>query len=1689
MESWTTSVCSEKSMIGFNPKCTYDISPKLHKTNRIENRKLVSYQTAVKDALFGKTCLPYMPTEPPAPISEEIVESDPLYVCKHCKDCFRFQNSFEDHNKRRSWVLGFLCRSCFVTVCTHITKTGSACPICMKKDNDKRFYLRRRGLPRYQKPGVAKVFYNQCQFWEHVEMHGSNTVDMGDVMLMPLSANMCESDWLPQVEIICEALMERSFLSRMHIMDWLKIYNLEDNWWKLVNGKSNNNVISKIVEGYRGRQLFKIFEKSTVNEFTNFNSSDNVYNSKNSLYIEFTDDSVKNKDANNYSVNKIADKNVSENEDNPCMSTDIAFVDCGPTSQYLEPESSVSYVPIRRVKVVTKSAHSSNKSLTNMVRINNKKKIATCKDLHSLETDVTSENTIAVKTDKSSNKNFVIRQSSKDCAQQCRIVELFGKKVAKNSINKSIIETDINKILDNPVKIPISNEKILPKILPKANSNHLEQGKISNSSSKVLLKILPKTKSEQLEQDQTSNTNSKILSVQSSQNVGNKIILPNTNLNNLEQGLQTSKNNNSKMLSVESSQNADITSIISQLPSHLISNKKLIVVGQDSSNVIAYDKNEVSTEKRLSTSLLDNSNVTDNYMSSQKKICNSVNINKPEQILIKNGKKYFIKHQKYITKDTKNSSNLPVVNSTTKIIKQPASEHNMPMSTSTNSSKAENIDVEQMALVSNDISTPSFTDLCLTPSPSPSESSSNSGWIYESYITKNMYKGLSPQLITSSIIQKKNLFETISLTEKNGNIYMHIKIVDRISKEGFRDTFEVIPKYREQMIDEFHQLNSFELKERINHLKLVSEEMRKVLDFLSSNVLWEKSRSINTLQHILEKCLDNCNQDVTDKKNDDAILNEWESEILKKKYPNKCSLCDKIVKPLSYIPGFSRLPKDDNIYCSCYKLVCHECLSYQDNVSQFTAHQNYHKNCEPYVCPNCQSKFASMRSLEVHTWTVCFHTLKKFILSCKICEIDGFRDMESITRHIAIMHSTTKIACEICSKVLSSYSEYVKHSTETHVSVLSRNPIRLVKCRLGNVIIRFENLMWYTEMHPAIRKLIWFKCPFCPLITVENKYTTAILNDHLRNKHFHHLSEILSKEALVDIFGTAFLKADVNTVSENLVDTFTNEAAKHTIIPRIVNARTISSEIFEHGTEDEISLWKYDNSNVAWSRIEIKPSTMENVNDGQKIISLPKILNVKSMNDLKSFKPKEVVIKTSIEAKEKSNSQSSQAEIIIDEKNDPLAGEDAKEMELDDSKSDNKEKKGKTKESKKTNNESIISTDIHNVRVISPTESCKRILDSKFMSKTSIDGHIKVVDIRKICKPNIEPFVTTEPNSTLTEDENIMFIPQPPPLAKIPQYLFKSVEVYKLGNGSKNVAKTTKFLPRRAHNKTIGRIAIHGTTGAEEINVDYLCHLCGEQINTSKFVVHTHFREKHSHECRLAAITPRLMRISPDFINGGYKQFINSRKRKADSALLVSKRKRRWTPKKHTETKDASAPVGLCVERETAEDGEGNFKCKKCDQRCTDMSNLREHIATNHRLKGRYLICLECGENFVVAPSLQMHLKAFHGIENPINYMNQNPSYAPGIDDDSEVTGKTTVANQCYVCMAVFEDKAAVDKHLRVHGMAFLNRKRIEARNALKSPEKKANMEEENIAKSSPKEMVKQDKPAEIILEKINVAM
>ncbi|XP_018356428.1 PREDICTED: uncharacterized protein LOC108756833 isoform X1 [Trachymyrmex septentrionalis] len=1529
------------------------IGPKVHKNKNIGDKWGLEYHKAVQDVVFTQHCLPFVPTEPPASLSEDIVESGPLYVCRHCRDCFRFQSSFEEHNARHCWILGLWCRYCFDTVCNHPVRKGyTKCSECLEKDSKKRAYLMSRGSisSRQLRVGVIKVFYNQCQFIDHMKMHQLSMVNMGDLMLISLP-DISSSDWSSEFEILCEALMEVAFLLPIHIIDWLKEHNLQDNWWKLVNGKSNDAKIKEIVDKYQGRQLFKPSYKTITDMFTNSNSSNVTYNIRNSPDIEFIDNDFIDKNTNN-SVDLIKDKNVVEDEDNPCTSTDITFVDCGPTSQNFEPEIPIYHKSTQQLKTYRSA---------NTIKINNKMMYETSKDCNSHETNTIHENVIKKTTENNLNKPSNL-----------------------SNITSNIIKTGINTIMNNSFKISIP---------------------FSAKTSSIIK----------------------------------------TNLNQSTQTLQTSNN---KILNVQDPKNI---TIINQFPSHLISNQKIVLFGQNSYNVISHSKNELTTKTNSSNSVVDNSG---SITSTQKRSYSNVKKQESdEKIIISNGQKYVIKR----------------IKNTTKVTKQLTSEHNISKPNvlkSTNSNEVEN-GTQQTTLSPNNVS-------ISIPSPSP-KLSNNESHVNKTLIMPKLQK-MPLHLIPVSAMHPRYMSEIISLIkEDNGDLYMDVKLVDRIAKESLLTVCDVITKYRREMFNEFYQMNSLELKKRLEHLQYITDEMKNVMNFISDHVFQEKLRAVNTIKCILEESLSISNQNIQDEQiNDDMILNEWETKVNRE---HRCLSCNRYRKPESYIVGFSKLAMNENDYCSCYKEVCQDCQSYQGSISRFVAHQNFHKKKKPFVCPDCDSKFKSSLSLEVHTWTVCFHTLRKITFGCKICEIDGFRDLESITRHFVVMHCNTKIGCEVCNRVFTSYNEYIQHRTETHPIRVQQKPVRLVIYKLSNVILRCKNFMPYLEKNPVIRKLIWFKCPFCQLITTDNKHVAMLLNTHLRNNHVEPLSKILSEKAFTLIFGFTMAKAVILNAEKPLLSS--------TIVPKIVNTQTISSEIFERGSQNMEHIWPTDTKKVNESSQEVK-----NIDDKEKGQLLPKIVSVVSMNDLKPSKPEKAITKILTETKAKSNSPFFQLIVNSDGK---MIPHEETVMELNDSKSNNKKK---TTEIIKIGKDTEL---IMNTSHISEFEKEPLLMDiigipnssivsnekvSSSISEVTTDNYIKIVDVKTICKSNIESLVKTEMCDTQIKDENasnVEFMPKPPPLARIPQHLLKSMEIKTENELTNDSNSRSESLVQRADNSKM-RIAL----GSQKEVVDYLCHLCKERINTSQFIMEAHFREKHSDEYKVTIITPRLSRMSHNFINGDYKQFINNRKRKSDNTLLVTKRKRRWTQRKHTEIKDTNPPVGLCVKQETAEDDEGNFICKKCGQQCSDISNLREHIAANHRLKGRYLICLECGENFVVAPSLQMHLKAFHGIEDPLNYMNQNPSYAPSLDSDLQTEEKTTVANQCYVCMAVFEDKAAVDKHLRVHGMAFLNRKRIEARNALK---KKANVEESKQNIKDSKETVKQDKPVKTILEKISAAI
>ncbi|KAL2724155.1 uncharacterized protein V1478_008668 [Vespula squamosa] len=1670
----------------------------LRNTRRIYKKWGLKYHAAVRDAVFKMNLMPFVPLTPPASLRCDNGGSDLVYVCQQCKDCFWFKSSFEDHSQRHSWILGFWCQKCFLTACTHVPNSNLPCDLCVNVEHNKRLYMKKKGIHKHQKMGTIRVFYNQCQFFAHLKLHNISLVNICDIMLMPLP-NM-EGDWTPKMDIACEALLEHCFMIRVHIMDWLRAKNVDHNWWQLVesNIDDNDNPITKILKTYNGRNLFNpdiakvdadlvpltlLYKNSLTSSTIGFSKVASEKNEK---------DYNKNvNDMNSVTTATVLNEDSVEDEDNPCTPTDVTFVDYkyythGPFTDYSSHNKMAKYMNNNTQSTVSKK-QSKQKKLK--------------KEAVNYITSVSSS------PNRSSNfintKEFLNQNLEKDSSYMQKDL---AHKCSGSAKLSTVAITTQNGSVENITKKSITkNANLLPNLSHKGilNQEYQKQNYLS------LLK------------------------------------------------------NDSNLLTFQGTDSAKMNTLITQIPP-LLANNKILFIGQDMDGVnkkvnhvtldAKYHEKDIKT---MSTKLIPlhicNSPISEDNKSTGNLNKMGVESNKTKthqipfegKIVYRNGRRYIITHTPNFQSTTPTS---PDSSNNMQIVRYNTKNQN-------GVTKLTSVENTYLNLFETNVSLP-------TPSPSSSElsnSSSCEAQKKQSLSVACTRKGLETSKnhlkpkFKHSILDLLNddvLCETLSFRRaENAEIYLNIKRTKSSSKQLNVVTTVTIPNCRQDMLNEFRQLNCSEIKERILHLQDVRTEILRVMNFAGDKDIEDTLKSIKNLQRALEDALEDvlrsCNHESDDTKdiwNDqEVLLNDWESECKLSGNEFRCATCSKIMKPKTYIPGFSKPAENDTIYCSCYKHFCQECCSYQGNVTRFLTHQNFHEEEKPYACPDCFRKFPSFRLLEGHTWSLCFHMLKKRVFCCKICQIDGFQDTESIARHFAIMHSNKKIACETCYMVLDTYSEYKRHRDKMHSTMVKFEPIRLMICKLGQCINRYEKYMMHLEKHYGIRKITWLKCPFCPYYNFESKQFLIQFKIHFQIVHLNRLVEIIKPETLKDILPSSLSECLFKEKKSLINNNEKFKKFKHidekvrsdTIVPKILNTRTIPSEDFDrvsentesvtvnskslhsiqstikNGVEDNVCS-DISNKIVDFKILEIKPENIGSLifdPNIDKEDNLPKILDIRSIANVLSKDQK------------CSSNIAEMEEVTADNKKIQSNAATDKTKELKSKETCNSLKENIQNDTKCIESDNIISEDngeINNVQnivtelkqsssttmeILKPTIKDLSVATNTSSTSTLLETNLTVSNYNNM--PNKIEIGNNINSTSVTKSEqvtalssrndsnkskDIHFILKPPPLVRIPQYILENrnrQEVKRIKKDSHMISGNNKTNIKRPW-----RIALNGPINSKDVHQDYLCHLCGELINTAWPIISIHFNTRHSDECKLSIVTPRLLKLSPEFINGGYKELFSNKKRRSDGIVPMSKKRRRWSAKKHTDSNN-SFGLGLYVEQESVEDGEGNFICRKCDQRCANMSDLREHIASNHRIKGRYLICLECGENFVVAPSLQMHLKAFHGIEDPISYMNQNSSYAPDNIDDLENETKAMIANQCYVCMAVFEDKATVDKHLRVHGMAFLNRKRIEAQNALKSSDKtiKVNDDKQSFQKENTKIPVKRDNPSNTILEKINATI
>ncbi|XP_040277011.1 zinc finger protein 532 [Bufo bufo] len=122
-------------------------------------------------------------------------------------------------------------------------------------------------------------------------------------------------------------------------------------------------------------------------------------------------------------------------------------------------------------------------------------------------------------------------------------------------------------------------------------------------------------------------------------------------------------------------------------------------------------------------------------------------------------------------------------------------------------------------------------------------------------------------------------------------------------------------------------------------------------------------------------------------------------------------------------------------------------------------------------------------------------------------------------------------------------------------------------------------------------------------------------------------------------------------------------------------------------------------------------------------------------------------------------------------------------------------------------------------------------------------------------------------------------------------------------------------------------------------------------------------------------------------------------------------------------------------------------KCAVCGFTTENLLQFHEHIP-QHKSDGSSYQCQECGLCYTSHVSLSRHLFIVHKLKEP-----QAPSKQNGSGEDSQQENKPSIGNEaadnvssdktCKVCSKTFETEAALNTHMRTHGMAFIKSKRM----------------------------------------------
>ncbi|XP_052011537.1 zinc finger protein 532 isoform X2 [Apodemus sylvaticus] len=122
-------------------------------------------------------------------------------------------------------------------------------------------------------------------------------------------------------------------------------------------------------------------------------------------------------------------------------------------------------------------------------------------------------------------------------------------------------------------------------------------------------------------------------------------------------------------------------------------------------------------------------------------------------------------------------------------------------------------------------------------------------------------------------------------------------------------------------------------------------------------------------------------------------------------------------------------------------------------------------------------------------------------------------------------------------------------------------------------------------------------------------------------------------------------------------------------------------------------------------------------------------------------------------------------------------------------------------------------------------------------------------------------------------------------------------------------------------------------------------------------------------------------------------------------------------------------------------------KCAVCGFTTENLLQFHEHIP-QHKSDGSSHQCRECGLCYTSHGSLSRHLFIVHKLKEPQPVSKQNGAGEDSLQEnkpspEDEAAEGAASDRKCKVCAKTFETEAALNTHMRTHGMAFIKSKRM----------------------------------------------